>query len=280
MAKSPFTKPTPDKPEENISTETGVATGEAGATGGPDAVVGGKVEPEQSTQTEIDSEQAGLAAPNDGNAPDIAELGVVKETAQDVAKAVETPNLILAPEQQTKPMDVDPPIVVDLNHNVEADAKAAAAPLDEPQTLHTDISSAFEPDRPTNVFEDLLGNHHANIGDGVATLALEPSAEDGISSLEEFEPVFQQLYTSHPIQRLSLGKFEFESATLKLTSEKDVEEFEALLEQQPQQIRYGVKKIPNQISAEFIARMKARSGMRSGIDTTANTLGPSPTQLA
>lgn len=73
-------------------------------------------------------------------------------------------------------------------------------------------------------------------------------------------------WTSHPIARYSLGRFDFENGLLKLTDKKEIEEFEALLNhpQLPIRDRQIVQEVnvdrANRIAAEFV-KSRIQSGM-------------------
>lgn len=65
-----------------------------------------------------------------------------------------------------------------------------------------------------------------------------------------FAPV---TYTSHPIPNYSIGRFQFEKATMTLDNEEDVAEFEKLYATLPMQEKARVQKIDLE-AAEGLAR--------------------------
>jgi hypothetical protein len=71
-------------------------------------------------------------------------------------------------------------------------------------------------------------------------MAFGKQTTDGKS--EEATPA-EKIYTSHPVSRFGMGRFRFKNGTLKLTDPKDIEEFEKLLESQPDRIRAQVRTI-------------------------------------
>ena len=103
------------------------------------------------------------------------------------------------------------------------------------------------------------------------------SASDMGNSDPEDEKDFQ-LYSSHPADNLHFtDEFKFKDGRLRLHKSK-VEDFEQLLKAQPINIKIMVKKI-DKLAADALVRSRL-GRMVSGIDTTANTLAPSPNQLA
>lgn len=78
------------------------------------------------------------------------------------------------------------------------------------------------------------------------------------------------LYVSKPIARFKLGRFQFEDGVLRLESEEDVAEFDALLDKQPPFLRQKVKKSTQEM-AEAVAASFLKSRMVSGVDTTGNS---------
>lgn len=77
-------------------------------------------------------------------------------------------------------------------------------------------------------------------------------------------------YSSHPIAKYRIGRFQFERGVLTLEG-ADVEEFDALMTTQPQTVKRRIKKA-NQAAAESIARSFLQSRMVAGVDTTANSV--------
>lgn len=79
------------------------------------------------------------------------------------------------------------------------------------------------------------------------------------------------IYSSHPIARFKMGRFQFERGVLKLNAE-DSAEFDEQLAAQPAMIRNRIKK-STQADADRIARSFLQSRKTQGIDTTANSVG-------
>lgn len=79
------------------------------------------------------------------------------------------------------------------------------------------------------------------------------------------------VYTSHPIVRYAIGRFQFESSTLKLFKQQDVEDFEALIKNADVQTQHTVRRVDASL-AEQIAREFVQSRTTTGIDTTASDL--------
>lgn len=77
-------------------------------------------------------------------------------------------------------------------------------------------------------------------------------------------------YSSHPIARLKLGRFQFERGVLSLDA-TDETEFDKLLATQPVTIRGRVHKI-SVAGAERVAASFKQSRMYAGIDTTHNSV--------
>lgn len=77
-------------------------------------------------------------------------------------------------------------------------------------------------------------------------------------------------YSSHPIAKYRIGRFQFERGVLTL-EDADAEEFDALLATQPQTVKRRIKKA-DQAAAESIARSFLQSRMVAGVDTTANSV--------
>lgn len=78
-------------------------------------------------------------------------------------------------------------------------------------------------------------------------------------------------YTSHPIKRYGIGRFQFENGTLILEDEADIEEFEDVLKQLEKSApaeRNRIKSVDlaaaERISAEFQAK---QGGATKGIDS-------------
>lgn len=86
------------------------------------------------------------------------------------------------------------------------------------------------------------------------------------------------LYSSHPIAKLGLGDFQFENSQLRVEADK-VAEFDKLVAAQPPQIRNAIRKIDVGAANSLISNLR-QSRMTSGVDTSANSFGPSPTQKA
>lgn len=85
----------------------------------------------------------------------------------------------------------------------------------------------------------------------------------------------ETIFSCHPLQTLKIGRFKFEKTQLRLHKLEDIEEFTKMYEAQPATIRAHIKALdPHKANA--MLRTRARSGMVSGIDTTANTLDPAP----
>lgn len=117
--------------------------------------------------------------------------------------------------------------------------------------------------------------------------ALESEVEQ---KLEVEEPIVEELapairpatiFSCHPMQEFSMGRFRFAKTQLRLHDEQDVKEFQDLLAQQPVQIRSQVKQL-DVAAADALVRELKKSGFSSstGIDTTANDLQPRPVQEA
>ena len=98
----------------------------------------------------------------------------------------------------------------------------------------------------------------------------EPAADEPEPEPEPEPADSSVIFSSHPIQRLSLGKYDFVNGQL-LVDSADVAEFEQMLEQQPPAIRYGIKKI-DRASANRLAQSILGSRQIVGIDTTASSL--------
>lgn len=77
-------------------------------------------------------------------------------------------------------------------------------------------------------------------------------------------------YSSHPVARLKLGRFQFERGVLTIPAE-DEPEFDKLLAAQPATIRGRVKKVSVDAANRVAASFK-QSRMYAGIDTTRNTI--------
>lgn len=86
------------------------------------------------------------------------------------------------------------------------------------------------------------------------------------------------LYSSHPIVKLGMGDFQFENSQLRVEADR-VAEFDALVAAQPPQIRNSIRKI-DVGAANSLVNSLLQSRMTSGVDTSANSFGPSPTQKA
>lgn len=95
---------------------------------------------------------------------------------------------------------------------------------------------------------------------------------------EQPQPESPQFSFVSTTQRLIIGRFEFENGRMNLDSRKDFEEFSELMAQQPKQIQNQVKMIDPDAANRMVAEHKRR--MQTGIDTTAGTFSPSPTQQA
>ena len=77
-------------------------------------------------------------------------------------------------------------------------------------------------------------------------------------------------YSSHPVARLKLGRFQFERGVLVVHAEEEAE-FDTLLASQPATIRGRVHKVSVD-AAERVAASFKQSRMYAGIDTTMNTI--------
>jgi hypothetical protein len=84
--------------------------------------------------------------------------------------------------------------------------------------------------------------------------------------------------SSHPIVKLGMGDFQFENSQLRVEADR-VAEFDALVAAQPPQIRNSIRKI-DVGAANSLVNSLLQSRMTSGVDTSANSFGPSPTQKA
>lgn len=85
-------------------------------------------------------------------------------------------------------------------------------------------------------------------------------------------------YTSHPVARLRMGPYRFESGILKLYSEREVKDFEQLLASMPPAESHRIKKV-DLAAAEAIVRerLAAQGGPTKQVDSTVgerNTNGP------
>jgi hypothetical protein len=79
------------------------------------------------------------------------------------------------------------------------------------------------------------------------------------------------VYSSHPTARFKLGAFQFENGSLRLTDPAQIEEFDQLLESQPQFIRVRVAR-SSRAEADSLAAQFMQSRSVAGIDTTANSI--------
>ena len=77
-------------------------------------------------------------------------------------------------------------------------------------------------------------------------------------------------YTSHPVDKFKIGRFQFERGVLNL-DEKDSKEFDELLAAQPISVSRKVKKLDSSM-ADQIAKAFQRGRMSQGVDTTANSV--------
>jgi hypothetical protein len=77
-------------------------------------------------------------------------------------------------------------------------------------------------------------------------------------------------FSSHPIAKLKIGKYQFDKGILRLSPD-EAEEFRAHLKTQPKTLAMRVKET-GIVEAERIAKSFATSTMKAGIDTTANSI--------
>lgn len=123
----------------------------------------------------------------------------------------------------------------------------------KPGPAETETSTTTESEDAKAVEENVAENNP----NGEQASAPEPS-DDSV------------IFTCHPVVNMNLGKYQFRQGQLRLDS-NEVEEFEALVEQQPPQIRHSIKKIDSD-AAHDIARKFAFGKQTAGVDTTANAL--------
>jgi hypothetical protein len=77
-------------------------------------------------------------------------------------------------------------------------------------------------------------------------------------------------FSSHPIAKLKIGRFQFDKGIMRLAPD-EAEESRALLQTQPKTLAMRVRET-GIVEAERIAKSFATSTMKAGIDTTANSI--------
>jgi hypothetical protein len=106
----------------------------------------------------------------------------------------------------------------------------------------------------------VLGTGVANPATGEPTKSKNPDVEAAPDSLNR--------WTSHPIMRYGIGRFQFENGLLALSAEDDVE-FRELLAQQPVSEQCKVRFVDLEAAEKLIASMRADSGgVTQGIDSS------------
>ena len=112
----------------------------------------------------------------------------------------------------------------------------------------------------------------ASVSAAAISVATESSITSSLGPAPDAEPAAestQRIYSSHPIARLCIGRFQFEKSQLILNSASDIEEFEGELEwlatNQPT-MRSNVKTLDLNAAAAFASQFSP-AAQNGGSDT-------------
>lgn len=93
---------------------------------------------------------------------------------------------------------------------------------------------------------------------------------------EDVDFPFSRQYTSHPISNYGIGRFVFEKGLLTLTSQRDADEFEAILAEQPEIERSRIKLVNLSMAEEISRQFQRQGGATKQIDSTTGDRGVKP----
>lgn len=101
-----------------------------------------------------------------------------------------------------------------------------------------------------------------------------PEAEAGAAESATEETVLAR-YTCHPIQRFSVGNFQFENGLLTLRTKSEVEEFDSVFKSLPASEQYRIKAV-DLAAAENLARIHLANsgGVTQAIDSATGERNP------
>lgn len=138
-----------------------------------------------------------------------------------------------------------------------------------------DTNANQEPVKKPNL---MFGKQGAPSNATATTAAAAPRSNNdspqGDQVVEESAPVDDRIvYSSHPIMRFAIGKYEFTNGQLKLPRGKESDRFERLLDQLPPHIRRQVVKLDSSAADRLVANLQSK--VVTGIDSTAGSTGPS-----
>jgi hypothetical protein len=100
----------------------------------------------------------------------------------------------------------------------------------------------------------------------------------GDEVVQESVEATHNTYSSHPIGRFAIGKYEFTNGQLKLPKGKESDRFERLIDSLPPHIKRQVVKLDVGRADRFVQGLQSK--VVTGIDSTAGSIGPSATQQA
>lgn len=87
----------------------------------------------------------------------------------------------------------------------------------------------------------------------------------------------ERVWTCAPIQQLKMGRFQFKKTLLKLSNAKDIEDFEKLLNSQPERERSRVKTISLAVAKKIVeARIPTAT---KAFDSAAGRRDPTQAEL-
>lgn len=87
----------------------------------------------------------------------------------------------------------------------------------------------------------------------------------------------EKMWSSHPIAKMRIGKFRFDKGVLKLTSESEIAEFEALLDSLPGAERNRIQLLDVEAAEEVVRKhLAAQGGATKVIDSTIGERSTAP----